>query len=154
MKSLFNVIVVAFSVMGAHFVDALGGAGSLAIALVLAMSIDYFTGLACAAIWQKSPKSANGALESRAGIKGLFRKCGILLCIIMAAELSQIMNTFAIRDSTIIFFVCNETLSIIENLAIMGVPFPPAVKRALEVLKTKSDSVDIEDADYEEIKRE
>ena len=139
MKAFIQVCLAAFSVGAAALWKTVGGGDALAVALVVAMAIDYVTGILCAAIWHKSPKSPSGALESRAGLKGLFRKAGIILCVILATELSGLLDTFAIRDSTIIFFVCNEALSIIENLAIMGVPFPPAIKAALDTLQQKAD---------------
>lgn len=140
MKTIIRAIMAALSIGAAYVMEAIGGADELAVALVAAMAIDCATGIACAAIWHRSPKSKSGALESRAGLKGLFRKGGIFLCCFLAAELSAIVSTYAIRDSTIIFFICNETLSIVENLGIMGVPFPPAIKSALDVLKDKSET--------------
>ena len=142
MKTIIRSIVAAISIAAAYVMDAIGGADKLAVVLVAAIAIDYASGVACAAIWHRSPKSESGALESRAGLKGLFRKGGIFLCCWLAAELSQLLNTAAIRDSTIIFFICNETLSIIENLGIMGVPFPPAIKSALDALQDKSEKKD------------
>ena len=142
MKTIIRSIVAAISIAAAYVMDAIGGADQLAVVLVAAIAIDYASGVACAAIWHRSPKSESGALESRAGLKGLFRKGGIFLCCWLAAELSQLLNTAAIRDSTIIFFICNETLSIIENLGIMGVPFPPAIKSALDALQDKSEKKD------------
>ena len=41
---------------------------------------------------------------------------------------------------TAYFFVANEGLSILENAARLGVPFPPAIKSALIQLKKRSDS--------------
>ena len=138
MKNIIRLVLAALSWGAASVLDARGGWDHLSIALAVAMGIDYATGVACAAIWHRSPKSATGALESRAGLKGLFRKAGIVVCCILAARLSLLVGTSAIRDSAIIFFVCNETLSIIENLGIMGVPFPPAVKQAIDALRDKS----------------
>lgn len=142
MKTIIRSILAAVSIAAAYVMDAIGGADKLAVVLVAAIAIDYASGVACAAIWHRSPKSDSGALESRAGLKGLFRKGGIFLCCWLAAELSQLLNTAAIRDSTIIFFICNETLSIIENLGIMGVPFPPAIKSALDALQDKTEKKD------------
>lgn len=137
MKTVIRSALGILSVSMAAILEAMGGWDQLSIALVVAMAIDYVTGLLCAAVWHRSPKSPNGGLESRAGIKGLFRKAGIILCVILAAELSMLVGTTAIRDSTIIFFTCNEALSILENLGIMGVPFPPAIKSALDALSAK-----------------
>lgn len=150
-KTIFRIITAALSFAIASLLEAMGGNDRLAMVLVIAMCTDYATGIACAAIWHRSPKSQNGGLESRAGLKGLFRKMGIVVCVILANYLSLLVSTSAIRDSTIIFFICNETLSIIENLGIMGVPFPPAIRSALDALKKKTEEEtppdDIIDAD-------
>ena len=53
-------------------------------ALVCIMAVDYITGVVCALIWHKSPKSADGTFESKASIKGLFRKGAILLVVLVA----------------------------------------------------------------------
>ena len=37
------------------------------------------------------------------------------------------------------FYIANEGLSITENLAIIGVPFPAFVKKALEQIKEQND---------------
>lgn len=134
MKNAIRAMLALLSWCAAVILDAMGGYDSLAGALVAAMCIDYFTGFVCAAVWHKSPKTESGRAQSRAGIKGLFRKTGIVLCIILAARLAELLNTPAIRDSSILFFICNETLSIVENLAIMGVPFPPIITNALDAL--------------------
>ena len=138
MKTAIRLAQAAIAVGTAVVFDAMGGADRLAYALAWAMVIDYVTGVLCAAVWHRSPKSESGALESRAGLKGLFRKAGIILCCILAAELSILVNTQAIRDATIVFFICNESLSIIENLGIMGVPFPPAIRSALDALNNRN----------------
>ena len=37
------------------------------------------------------------------------------------------------------FYIANEALSILENLALAGVAFPAGMKKALEQIKTKND---------------
>ena len=151
MKEVIHVLMVGFSIIVGVLWSALGGSDKLALALAVAMCIDYATGFLCAAVWHSSPKSATGGADSRAGLKGLFRKAGIVLCVYLAVQLSNVTGTPAIRDSSIIFFICNESLSIVENLGIMGVPFPPAIKNALEALKDKppdTTAPEIIDADY------
>jgi phage-related holin len=39
----------------------------------------------------------------------------------------------------VLFFVGNEGLSLIENLGLMGVPYPPAMKKALEAMRDKGE---------------
>ena len=102
---------------------------------------DYITGLAVAGIFKKSKKSENGALESRAGFKGLCRKGVALLIVLVAVRLDIIIHTSYIKDAVIIAFIANECISIIENAGLMGVPVPGVIAKAIDVLRKDSDSV-------------
>lgn len=48
-----------------------------------------------------------------------------------------LLGTTYIRDAVCISFCLNELLSIIENATLMGIPFPPVIKKAIDVLQTK-----------------
>ncbi len=104
------------------------------------MGSDYLTGLVVAGVFHASRKTKNGALESRAGWKGLCRKGATLLVVLVACRLDLIMGSNFIRDAVVIAFVANETISIIENAGLMGVPIPPVIVRAIDVLKQKAES--------------
>ena len=43
------------------------------------------------------------------------------------------------KNATVIAFIANETLSIIENAGLMGIPIPKALAGAIEILKQKSE---------------
>ena len=47
------------------------------------------------------------------------------------------IGTNYIRDTVCISFCLNELLSIVENTSLMGIPYPPAMKKAIDVLQTK-----------------
>lgn len=117
----------------------LGGWNGTATVLLVLMAIDYLTGIVGAAVFHVSTKSETGALESKAGWKGLVRKCLTLLLVIVAAMLDRLLGTAFVRDAVIIAFCANEALSIVENAALMGVPVPAAVRRAIEVLDEKAE---------------
>ena len=93
-----------------------------------------------AGVFKKSQKTKNGALESGAGWKGLCRKGMILVIILVAVRLDMIIGTNYIRDMVCIAFIVNETISIIENAGLMGVPVPVVITKAIEVLKEKAES--------------
>lgn len=111
------------------------------------MGVDYATGLIVAGVFHKSEKTENGALESRAGWKGLCRKGVSLLVVLVACRLDMIMGSNFIRDATVIAFIANETISIIENAGLMGVPVPSVITKAIEVLKKKSEREDKKDGE-------
>ena len=54
------------------------------------------------------------------------------------------IGTTYIRDATCIGFCVNELLSIIENTSLMGIPYPPAIKKAIEVLQKRASHIDDE----------
>ena len=53
-----------------------------------------------------------------------------------------LIGTTYIRDATCIGFCVNELLSIIENTSLMGIPYPPAIKKAIEVLQKRAQHID------------
>ena len=78
------------------------------------MIIDYLSGLAVAGIFKNSNKTDSGALESRAGWKGLCRKGMTLAIIIVAQGIDVLMGTTYVRDAVVIGFCVNEIISIVE----------------------------------------
>lgn len=136
MKNGFCTMIGA---TGALIASLFGGWDTALATLMIFMATDYVTGLIVAGVFHTSQKSENGALESRAGWKGLCRKGVTLLVVLVACRLDLITGTNFIRDAVIIAFICNETISIIENAGLMGIDIPPALTAAIEVLKKKSD---------------
>lgn len=137
-KSLYYAICGIFAAVGTAIAESFGGWDAALQTLVAFMAIDYIAGVVCALIWKKSTKSDDGAFESKASIKGLFRKMAYFACVYMSARLDSLIGTGNIcRTATIFFFIANDGFSIIENTGLMGVPWPPIVKNAFEVLKKK-----------------
>lgn len=108
--------------------------------LVIAMAVDYISGLIVAAVFHNSKKTETGRLESRAGWKGLIRKGMTLAIVLIAAQLDLTLNTNFIRDAVVIGFIANEVISIIENAGLMGVPITPALVNMIDLLKRKADT--------------
>lgn len=125
---------------GSVITSLFGGWDAALVTLLIFMGIDYVTGLVVAGVFHTSEKTDNGALESRAGWKGLCRKGVTLLVVLVACRLDLMMGSNFIRDAVVIAFVVNETISIIENAGLMGVPIPAVITRAIEVLKKKAES--------------
>ena len=103
------------------------------------MAADYITGILVAAVWHKSNKSENGALESNACWKGLLKKMVILLIVWLGAMLDRVTGSDFVRTAVCLFYIGNEGLSILENSVIMGVPWPQTIKNVLEVMKQQGD---------------
>lgn len=132
-----NVVVSVIGAVGSCIAAALGGWDAALITLVSFMGIDYITGFVVALVFHKSNKSASGGLESRAGLKGLCKKCMVLLLVWVANLLDAQMGSNYIRDAVCIAFMANELLSIVENASLMGLPIPKVITDALDVLHAK-----------------
>lgn len=92
------------------------------------------------ALLGKSPKSEGGALSSRAGFAGLMRKAMILIVILLAAVLDNLTGSAACTGAAAMFYIVNESLSILENAVLLGVPVPQKLTQALDVAKWTSNS--------------
>lgn len=128
--------------IGAIISTLFGGWTAGLTTLLIFMTVDYISGLVVAGVFKNSNKSETGALESRAGWKGLTRKCMTLLFVLVAHRLDLLVGTNYIRDAVIIGFCVNELLSIVENAGLMGLPLPPILTRAIDVLSERINTGD------------
>ena len=126
-------------VIGGFIASLFGGWDAALITLLIFMGIDYLTGLMVAGLFHNSNKSEQGSLESRAGWKGLCRKGVTLLIVLVAARLDITIGSQFIRDGVVIAFITNETISIIENAGLMGIPIPAVLVKSIEILKKKTE---------------
>ena len=134
-----DTFCMAVGTLGAAIASLYGGWDAALQTLILFMAVDYVTGLIVAGVFHASPKSRTGALESRAGWKGLIRKGETLLIVLVACRLDAVMATSFVRDAVVIGFICNETISIVENAGLMGLPIPAALTKAVDILKQRSE---------------
>ena len=133
-----DTLCTTFGLLGSALCWAFGGWDAALTALVICMSVDYISGSLVALVFQNSRKSETGAYNSAYGLKGLCKKCLMLLFVIVAVQADRLMGGDFVRDAVCIGFATNEILSIVENLGLAGVPMPQAVVKALEQLQTKS----------------
>ena len=132
-----NTIITIAGVVGSAIASIYGGWTAALTTLMIFMTIDYITGLIVAGVFHKSPKTSTGALESRAGWKGLCRKGMVLLLVLVAHRLDLAINTAYVKDAVCIAFIANEAISIIENAGLMGLPIPAGIINAIDILKQK-----------------
>ena len=135
-----NAVCAAIAIFGSAFVALFGGWDTGMVTLIIFMAIDYISGVIVAGVFHNSPKSTNGSLESRAGFKGLCRKFITLVFVLIGNRLDLVIGTNYIRDAVCIAFIANETISIIENAGLMGVPIPAVLIEAIEILKDNVDN--------------
>ena len=57
----------------------------------------------------------------------------------IALQLHKMIGGAYTRTAVVLVFYVNEGLSILENIGLMGVPYPEFLKSALEALKKKNE---------------
>lgn len=133
-------ICTATGMIGGIIASLFGGWDAALTTLLIFMVIDYLSGLLVAGVFHNSKKSDSGTLESRAGWKGLCRKGMTLLIVLIGYRLDLAIGVNYIRDAVIIGFIANETISIVENAGLMGVPMPDIITKAIDILTKKAES--------------
>lgn len=135
-----NWILTALGAVGGFISAMFGGWSTALTTMVICMGVDYITGLIVAGVFHKSPKTATGSLESRAGFKGLLRKFTALAFVWLGYRLDLITGQPFVKDAVCIFYICNELLSIVENAGLMGLPIPNVIKKGIDLLQEKEDN--------------
>ena len=129
MKHLINDIA---SVILTTFVYLVGGFDIAIQSLLIVMVVDYLTGIT-SAIYNKE-------LSSKIGFKGILKKFSYLCVVALSVVIDNLTGQSGlIRTLVIYFFVANDGLSIIENMAEMGVKLPQKLIDSLEQIKKKGE---------------
>lgn len=131
MSNVWNKLSLGTGVIGGFLITFWGGWDSLIAALIALMVIDYITGVVKAIYLKK--------LSSEIGYHGLIKKVLVLIVVGAAVVLQSVLpQNIPLREITIMFFVCNEGISILENAATM-IPIPKKLKDVLLQLRDSSD---------------
>lgn len=135
LTSVKSSVLAIVGILGGALANILGGWDMALETLLIFMAIDYATGLIVAGVFHKSRKSDTGALESKAGWKGICKKGVTLMFVIVGHRVDLLMATDTVRYGIIIAFSVNEFVSITENAGLMGIPLPNIVTQALDLLR-------------------
>ena len=133
MKEFWNMIQLIFAAIGGWLGYFLGGCDGLLYTLIAFAVVDYVTGVMCAV--------ADKKLSSEVGFKGICRKVLIFLLVGIANILDvQVIGTGSVlRTAVIFFYISNEGVSLLENVAHLGLPIPEKMKAVLEQLHDRAE---------------
>lgn len=140
METAWDKVVKLLAGIAGATAGLLGEWNVMLTLLAVMMVIDYLSGVIVA--WRgKSPKTENGGVSSKAGFDGLAKKAFIVLIVLLATVLDKAIGngSMVFQMAAVFYYIANEGLSILENAALLGVPFPAGMKSALEALKQKGD---------------
>ena len=124
---LKNILAGVCTVLSFLFGDMEG----LMVALVALIILDYISGVIAAAVEKR--------LSSEAGAKGIAKKIFMLLIVALAniVDINVIGDGHVLKTVTVVFYICNECISLIENAGRIGVPVPKKLLDVLEQLRDK-----------------
>jgi toxin secretion/phage lysis holin len=124
-----SFIQMTFSAIGAYLGWFLGGVDGLVHALVIFVVIDYLTGVMTAIVKRQ--------LSSEIGFRGIFKKVMVFFLVGLGhlVDLYVLKNGGAIRAAVIFFYISNEGVSILENVAHLGLPFPEKLKQIISKIR-------------------
>ena len=136
-------IQMAVAAIGGWLGYFLGGMDGLMIALIVFMALDYITGLMCAVIDKK--------LSSAVGFKGICKKVLILMLVGVAhiVDLHVVGTGDALRSAVVCFYLSNESVSMLENAAHLGLPIPEKLKSVLAQLHGRIDDIDHKESEQQ-----
>jgi toxin secretion/phage lysis holin len=127
-----TVAAAVSGTVGSIATFAFGGWSDALALLLVAMGIDYVTGIA-SALRRKQ-------LSSGAGFWGLARKGLILLIVLLAHRIDLLLDSGDMAMAgAIYFYVVNELISIAENYGELGLPFPDRLRALIAALKDRED---------------
>lgn len=96
------------------------------IALIVVMVVDYLTGVIDAYY--------NKKLSSKTGFKGILKKCCVLLVVSLTIVIDKYYN-FNVSSFMFITFICNDLLSIAENLYNVGIDVKGIINKVVNMFK-------------------
>ena len=121
----FKYVITFLGTVGVYL---FGGLDLALQCLLIAIVLDYITGM------MKSYKNKN--LSSKIGIKGIFKKIGLLCLIALSVAIDKVAGANGVIRTAVIYYVfANEGLSIIENLSEMDIIVPKIIKEKLQQYK-------------------
>mgnify|MGYP002753142137 CR=1 FL=1 len=136
-------IQMAVAAIGGWLGYFLGGMDGLMIALIIFMALDYITGLMCAI--------ADKKLSSAVGFRGICKKVLILMLVGVAhiVDLHVVGTGDALRSAVVCFYLSNESVSMLENAAHLGLPIPEKLKSVLAQLHGRIDDIDHKESEQQ-----
>jgi len=125
-----------------------GGIGALAAyvtswsphigTLLILMIIDFCFGLLTPMIVGRSKKDPDGKISSKICRRGIVKKCVVFMLIYVSWLLGKEAGFPAIVEAVVMAFIISETISILENASILGVPIPKVILKLLKVINDKA----------------
>ena len=135
-----NILKVTVAAVSAAALSYFGMLAVPVLVLLIAMVIDYVTGMIKAYM--------QAQLCSKTGVKGILKKLCYMAMVAVGAVVDYLLQSAFVQAGidlhiemfcgllVAIWLIINELISILENLAVIGVPGFPKLSKLLQRLKT------------------
>lgn len=131
MKMLLEKAQLVYSTLIGILCAALGGYDAFLQVLIAFVIIDYLSGVAVG-IKTKT-------VSSKIGFNGIIKKIMIFSIVYIAHLIDDATATSVFRNITVMFYVSNEGISILENMGQLGVQYPAGLANILAQLKGEAE---------------
>ena len=129
MDKVFNWVSIAGGIVGGFVSYHMGGWDVMLKTIVTLAILDYATG------WIKG--IYNKRMSSEIGFRGILKKALMFIVIALSFKIQELIGgTIPLREVVIMFYICNEALSLLENAAEF-IPIPEKLKEILLQLRDK-----------------
>ena len=134
MREMFYTIMLTIGSALSYFI---GGVDTMFVVLCVFLAVDYISGIIVACVFKNSTKTESGKVNSMVSFKGLCKKVFVVILVGVAHLLDVVLDTNFIRGGVVVAFISNETISIIENAGLMGIPIPAPLRKAIDILQDR-----------------
>lgn len=131
MNNIQKFYTLIISTVSTILIYIYGDSANMIIALCGFFALDFITGL-CVAIYNDSKHGLSSAI----GIKGLIKKCLILILICCIHQACNVLGIMQISSIVTISFIITECISIIENIGSI-IKLPEVITKFIDVLNEK-----------------
>ncbi|NGM81273.1 phage holin family protein [Paenibacillus sp. 7124] len=133
-----------FLAVGSYIIAyAFGGWNDALSFLCFLVALDCFTGLSAAYYeGKKHPNDSTKGLNSNRGFWGILKKVLMFTVIAVLYRVDQLLGlegNLSLMVGATFFYLGNELISLAENYGRMDLPMPEQMKKAIAVLKGKSE---------------
>lgn len=142
-----NPLKYFFTAVGSFLSSILGVLYIPVLLVVLCNVIDYITGLFAA------PRREDGGISSYRSMRGIVKKVMMWILVVVGAVIDQLLKyasatlgislpfTFLVACIVAVWIVCNEIISILENMIDIGVELPGFLLPLVKNIKSQTETL-------------
>ena len=142
-----NPLKYFFTAVGSFLSSILGVLYIPVLLMVLCNVIDYITGLFAA------PRREDGGISSYRSMRGIVKKVMMWILVVVGAVIDQLLKyasatlgislpfTFLVACIVAVWIVCNEIISILENMIDIGVELPGFLLPLVKNIKSQTETL-------------